>query len=517
MKHLLNLLILLTILLFGCDKDDDGISFEDMVALDATNITSYGFQANWQIVENSESYELEISTDNVFSIIVKTAQVSGSSNNFIIVSSLNQNLEYFYRVKYSIGGKSSSYSNTISVSTFNDITALDASNITQTGFQANWSIIENAEKYDVEISTDTEFADIVKNIQITGAQNDSLVVNDLEKDVEYHYRVRYYEGTEESHYSNTISVTTNYVEFSTITALEASNITTTGFQANWNVIEDAEKYELEISTNNDFTDIVKTSQVSGAENDSLIVEGLDKNVTYYYRVRYYVWDKSSDNSNTINVRTNYVNSDISISTNGITTKATITYKLDYAEPVPAIIFLHMGTASRSEWTNNQLYAMCVDSGYVALAYDLRGHGETEGTIDWSTFTTDPNLLPKDLDDVILYLQGKDFVDPDRIGMVGGSMGAILATGATQYPEVKVTIALTSFYDAVESLYGISNINTVFYIAGEHDNADESQALYDITNDPRKIEIVEGSSSHSAALINTDERRKEVFDWIKEYI
>ncbi|MFC2152286.1 alpha/beta fold hydrolase [Bacteroidota bacterium] len=400
---------------------------------------------------------------------------------------------------------------------FEGITALPATNITANGFQINWRKVDKAESYEIEISTDIRFTSIVETYQINDLELESYVINDLEKDVQYYYHIRYYIGSETSDFSNAVSATTNYIAFTNISALSASNISQFGFQANWSKIITAEKYELEISTSSNFTEIVKTCEIVGADNNFLVIDDLEQDMKYYYRVRYYIREKCSDYSDEVSVITNYINTDFTLTTNGIVTKATLTYKLDHTEPAPAIIFIHMGSANRYEWTNNALYQMCIDSGYVALAYDLRGHGESEGTINWITFTSDPDLLPKDLDDVITYLQAKEFVNPNRIGIVGGSMGAILATGATQYPDVKVAVALTSFYDAVESLYGTTNINTVYYIAGENDNAYESQALFDVTLNPKKIDIILGSSSHSAALINTDERRKEVFNWIKAYI
>jgi len=83
-------------------------------------------------------------------------------------------------------------------------------------------------------------------------------------------------------------------------ATDASNITATGFTANWNTVTGATGYRLDVSTDSNFTSILE-------DYDGIAVSGLSQMVTsgilpgtaYYYRVRAEFSEQTSVNSNTI--------------------------------------------------------------------------------------------------------------------------------------------------------------------------------------------------------------------------
>ncbi|WP_425389492.1 LamG-like jellyroll fold domain-containing protein [Ekhidna sp.] len=91
-----------------------------------------------------------------------------------------------------------------------------------------------------------------------------------------------------------------------ITALKATQITPTSFRANWSEGLDVQSYQLDVSTESDFS-----SFVSGYENlsvpatsRSITVSGLDFSSSYYYRVRLVnTASQVSSNSNTRSVKT----------------------------------------------------------------------------------------------------------------------------------------------------------------------------------------------------------------------
>ena len=57
-----------------------------------------------------------------------------------------------------------------------------------------------------------------------------------------------------------------------------------------------------------------------------------------------------------------------------------------------------------------------------LRYDERGCGESEGTFDTAKLTD----FTADVESAVAYLRTRDDIDPDRIGLVGHSEGAIIA-------------------------------------------------------------------------------------------
>jgi len=88
------------------------------------------------------------------------------------------------------------------------------------------------------------------------------------------------------------------------TATDATEITASGFQANWNALFGVENYRLDVAT-----DAAFTSMVSGYNNLNVgnvltyQVTGLDENTTYYYRVRGAKSNGTSPSSSTITVLT----------------------------------------------------------------------------------------------------------------------------------------------------------------------------------------------------------------------
>ena len=89
-----------------------------------------------------------------------------------------------------------------------------------------------------------------------------------------------------------------------VVALDASDITTSSFTANWHLIENASAYYLDVATDSAFT-----SMVAGYNNLSVgyvkeyPVVGLTDAYTYYYRVRGANHIGTGDSSNTITTTT----------------------------------------------------------------------------------------------------------------------------------------------------------------------------------------------------------------------
>lgn len=103
-------------------------------------------------------------------------------------------------------------------------TALDASDITDSSFTANWYFNENTTGYYLDVATDSAFTSIVagyNNLDVGNVNNYSVI--GLDDTILYYYRVRAYNSSGTSTSSNTIMATTMVPAASSVLAGTGNN------------------------------------------------------------------------------------------------------------------------------------------------------------------------------------------------------------------------------------------------------------------------------------------------------
>lgn len=101
---------------------------------------------------------------------------------------------------------------------------------------------------------------------------------------------------------------------------------------------------------------------------------------------------------------------------------------------PAVILVAGFTENKDEDHMSKLAEDLCKKGIVAIRFDFSGIGESEGTFEedyrFSNFLSD-------MDNIIRYTEEQDFVDKERIGMGGHSMGGMLSVVfASQHSEIR---------------------------------------------------------------------------------
>jgi dipeptidyl aminopeptidase/acylaminoacyl peptidase len=93
------------------------------------------------------------------------------------------------------------------------------------------------------------------------------------------------------------------------------------------------------------------------------------------------------------------------------------------QPLPALIFNRGGSGPRGALTSLTAMAtagLYASWGYVCVASNYRGTGGSEGVEEWGAGDVDDAMA------LLPLLDSFSYVDPDRIGIIGGSRGGMMA-------------------------------------------------------------------------------------------
>ena len=161
-------------------------------------------------------------------------------------------------------------------------TAKAATNVTKSGFTANWSSVTGATSYRLDVSVSSSFSSYLSGYQNLDLGNVmSRSVSGLSAGRAYYYRVRAHNSAGTSGNSNVISVATLPAAPA---ASAATNVTKSGFTAHWSSVKGATSYRLDVSTSSSFSRFVSGyPELRYWQRTSWNVTRLTAKTTYYYR------------------------------------------------------------------------------------------------------------------------------------------------------------------------------------------------------------------------------------------
>ena len=154
-------------------KDIDGVVsfafkggeniFDEMVALDPTDIKAGGFTARWNPISRTTGYLLSVFSKESHGDLTERNYVEGylkrevDNTDSFQVTGLEPSTTYYYTVTATNGRFYSPESNEIEVTTldptldYKRVNLLPASEITETSFRANWQMLDDADRYEVSL------------------------------------------------------------------------------------------------------------------------------------------------------------------------------------------------------------------------------------------------------------------------------------------------------------------------------------------------------------------------------
>ena len=138
---------------------------------------------------------------------------------------------------------------------------------------------------------------------------------------------------------------------------------------------------------------------------------------------------------------------------GLRIKAFLGLPAAEAPKMPALVFNAGGAGERGALTATTAaatVALYASWGYVVIASQYRGRGGSEGVEEWGGGDVDDAMS------ALTLLQSLEYVDTERIGIIGGSRGGMMAlqmlTRTTVFKAAITFGAPTDFTDLAEDSY-----------------------------------------------------------------
>lgn len=241
--------------------------------------------------------------------------------------------------------------------------------------------------------------------------------------------------------------------------------------------------------------------------------------------------RGSENSSKVSTKTTVKKDEITIITPD-EVNLSANYFYDEAGKMimqPLVILIHQFRNNKEQWDESFIDSL-VYAGYKVLAYDIRGHGESDKVnYPLTDLLTDPEKAPKDIDGIFGWVKKQEGIDTSRIGAIGTSIGGNLACYAKYSWKAKTVISVSSNSDGFEKLLGINplmmgrvivRIKSVLFICGSKDGEHEKEEKYIIDNyitDPMELKVY-NTDRHGISLIREfPETHSLMLSWLKKYL
>ncbi len=142
-------------------------------------------------------------------------------------------------------------------------------------------------------------------------------------------------------------------------------------------------------------------------------------------------------------------------------------------------------------------------GYVALAFDPSFTGESGGAV---RYVADPSLNTEDFSAAVDFLSTRDFIDPERVGIIGiCGWGGMAINAAAMDTRIKATVSST--------MYDMSRVTANGYFDGA-DNADARYEMRKAMNAQRVKDYQSGTYSRAGGVV--DPLPEDAPQFVKDY-
>lgn len=197
------------------------------------------------------------------------------------------------------------------------------------------------------------------------------------------------------------------------------------------------------------------------------------------------------------------------------------------KPAPVVILLPMYAHNRNTYA--PFIPALTREGYIALAIDLRGHGESTEfkgkTVSYKSFRNQDFMnMVRDVAGAVDFIKTVPEANPERIGIVGASIGANLAINyALSDRRVRTAVLLSPGlnYKGITTEKEISRYGkrSVLIVTSQGDDYsfESAQKLIKLAQEPKKLEVLEGDS-HGTDIFNTEaDLVNLILNWVLNHL
>lgn len=268
---------------------------------DNASFISLSSKLTWSSVQGAKYFQIQIDSTNLFTNPVFNQIINRIT--YLNLPRLDNSTMYYWRVR-ALNDKDTSQWSTIR--TFTTYLAnpvftfpLNNSLSIQLKDTIRWNKVNLATNYHFQISNSPSFTNILENDD--KLTSEKIVVNNLQNNTTYYCRIRAYNSTNTSDWSDTLTFKT--ILETPILDYPDNNLKNVpvSFVFNWNKVSGADNYILQVCKNDKFSKGMVINNVIDSTN--LTVESLENDNSYYWRVKAIRLNDSSDWSEVWNFST----------------------------------------------------------------------------------------------------------------------------------------------------------------------------------------------------------------------
>lgn len=188
------------------------------------------------------------------------------------------------------------------------------------------------------------------------------------------------------------------------------------------------------------------------------------------------------------------------------------YYAPSTETAPGVLLLHQRGGRKENWTS--LAQLLQKNGYAVMTVDFRGHGQSKGVVNW--IGADQDVMA-----AFDYLKARPEVDPNRLALIGASIGTQEAiTFAAAHPDQVRGVAMLSTFVSDEIERAIQTYpGPILLMAAEGDKA-ATQVTRQLAKIVPKAEvfILKNSDRHGTQMLRSELKIEPILlKWLAQVI